>query len=166
MFSQRDSPRANRPSAETNNGNEAKLRDVTKQTSTQKSRRKTKSAGTKYVDHTYHDYRHVNDKILSWSDISATALGLQSKVDGLKGGGVDVLFPVRLHVMLSMAKSESFDHIFSWQPHGRCFKVHDAAKFVNDVMPRWFKQTKLRSFHRQLNLYGFSRLTKGPDRGA
>jgi hypothetical protein len=31
-------------------------------------------------------------------------------------------------------------------------------------MPRFFKQTKLRSFHRQLHLYGFSRITEGIDR--
>jgi hypothetical protein len=67
--------------------------------------------------------------------------------------------------MLGKAESEMFENIVSWHPHGRSFAVHEPKRFVNEVMPRFFKQSKLTSFQRQLNLYGFSRLTAGPDRG-
>jgi hypothetical protein len=77
--------------------------------------------------------------------------------------GAGHLFPTRLHLMLSSAESEHFDHIVSWQPHGRSFKIHQPLRFATEVMPLWFQQTKFASFRRQLNLYGFSRLTRGAD---
>jgi len=54
--------------------------------------------------------------------------------------------------------------VVSWQPHGRCFVVHKPKEFV-DLLPKYFKLSKLASFQRQLNLYGFQRLTRGRDRG-
>jgi hypothetical protein len=44
--------------------------------------------------------------------------------------------------------------------------VHKPKDFVQEVMSHFFNQTKYASFQRQLNLYGFSRLTHGPDKGA
>jgi hypothetical protein len=89
---------------------------------------------------------------------------LQSKKRGHRPGAAN-LFPAKLHLMLSSAEADGFDHIVSWQPHGRCFKVHQPTRFVDEIMPKWFQQTKIASFQRQLSLYGFSRLTTGADRG-
>ena len=41
-----------------------------------------------------------------------------------------------------------------WLPHGRAFRM-DKKKFATDVMPLYFKATKMSSFKRQLNLWGF-----------
>lgn len=130
-------------------------------TMSRKSSRNTKSV-RHVVNHNYHDHCRAfnNDKILSRSQGESGALRLKSV--GSRGG-VAVSFPVLLHQMLSSAQQEHFDHIVSWQPHGRCFRVHKPQLFVDLVMPRFFKQSKLTSFQRQLNLYGFSRLTTGPD---
>ena len=49
-----------------------------------------------------------------------------------------------------------------------CFKVHDNKEFCGTVMPTYFShQTRYKSFLRQLNMYGITRITKaGPNQGA
>jgi hypothetical protein len=74
-------------------------------------------------------------------------------------------FPFKLHLMLEHAKKENFQHIVSWVKDGSAFKVHSSRAFVEKVMPNYFDQTKYESFRRQLNLYGFSRVNRGADRG-
>ena len=68
--------------------------------------------------------------------------------------------------MLDAMDQKGDKSIVCWQPHGRAFMVHKPKDFVQEVMPHFFNQTKYASFQRQLNLYGFSRLTHGPDKGA
>ena len=78
-------------------------------------------------------------------------------------GGVTHPFPVKLHALLD---NNPHEEIISWQPHGRAFLLHSPDEFQKVIMPKHFKQTKIPSFTRQLNLYGFNRLTSGPDKGA
>lgn len=80
--------------------------------------------------------------------------------------GMDHNFPTKLHYMLSTIENDGQGSVISWQPHGRCFMVHDMKEFVNSMLPLWFRQTKFASFQRQLNLYGFQRLTQGRDKNA
>lgn len=82
----------------------------------------------------------------------------------VQANGVVEPFPIKLHNMLRGTAMDGLDHIVSWQPHGRCFIVHQPQKFVTEVMPTYFKQSKFPSFQRQLNLYGFQRITKGLDK--
>lgn len=79
-------------------------------------------------------------------------------------GGVTTPFPLKLHDMLYATSAAGMEDVVSWQPHGRCFIVHKPKEFVA-MLPEYFKLSKLASFQRQLNLYGFQRLTRGRDRG-
>ena len=76
--------------------------------------------------------------------------------------GVTEPFPIKLHKMLEGNGANGMEHIASWQPHGRCFVVHNQQDFVDLVMPQYFQQSKYPSFQRQLNLYGFKRITRVP----
>jgi hypothetical protein len=76
-------------------------------------------------------------------------------------------FPWKLHEMLDDAeKDESFQSIMSWLPdRENAFRIHNSAAFVDLVMPKYFKQTKYKSFQRQINIWGFCRISSGPDKG-
>jgi hypothetical protein len=75
-------------------------------------------------------------------------------------------FPLKLHRLLDIVEKKGSDHIISWQMHGRALKIHKADKFAQEIMPLYFRQSKIASFRRQLNIYGFLRITQGPDKGA
>lgn len=84
-----------------------------------------------------------------------------------KTGGVTQPFPEKLMDMLTkIEKEEKHTSIVGWLPHGRAFIVRKPKEFITEIMPTYFRQSKLTSFQRQLNLYGFRRLTQGPDAGA
>ena len=51
-------------------------------------------------------------------------------------------------------------------PHGRAFIVKKPKVFTSNILPRFFKHTKYLSFTRQVNLWGFKRITRGADCGA
>lgn len=80
-------------------------------------------------------------------------------------GGVTEPFPEKLHRMLLEIEKHGDGHIISFFPHGRAFGIHDTDKFEEKIMPKYFKQSRLSSFQRQLNLYGFTRIVSGPDCG-
>ena len=80
-------------------------------------------------------------------------------------GGVTEPFPEKLHRMLKEVADAGDSDIISFYSHGRAFAVHDPDRFTKEVMPKFFKQSILSSFQRQLNLYGFARITAGPDTG-
>jgi hypothetical protein len=76
------------------------------------------------------------------------------------------LFPGKLYRLLAEAERDGNTHIVSFTPDGRAFKINDPGVFIKDVSPHYFRQSLLSSFVRQLNFYGFDRLSHGPDIGA
>ena len=90
---------------------------------------------------------------------------LEKKSNKITSKGRSV-FPIVLYQLLEKSEEEDFTSIISWLSDRRSFKVHKRDDFVSSVLPKYFKQTKIKSFHRQLNIYGFIRINQGQDAGA
>ena len=63
-------------------------------------------------------------------------------------------FPWKVHALLRDVTKQNGgadESIVSWLPDGLGFKVHKPEAFVDDIMPRYFKQTKYKSFQRQVS---------------
>mmetsp|Transcript_5347 Transcript_5347/g.7885 ORF Transcript_5347/g.7885 Transcript_5347/m.7885 type:complete len:212 (-) Transcript_5347:283-918(-) len=118
-----------------------------------------------YVEHNYQDHSQ---------DIPFHLLFFNDKTDSSKDQCTDTTmisedtkkFPMKLQELLDNAEAEGHEHIISWQPHGRAFLLHKKKEFVETVLPQYFGRIKLLSFKRQLYLYAFKRITRGPDRDA
>jgi hypothetical protein len=68
--------------------------------------------------------------------------------------------------MLQSIDLDSQHCIVGWLPCGKAFAVLNEERFVEEVIPKYFNQTKMRSFTRQLSIWGFKRVVSGADRGS
>ena len=131
-------------------------------------RRKIRLAGSKtrrqlITRHEYHD--HVLDPFDNSKVASPPTRGKGIKSSSSPGTNSTTPFPTKLYEMIDEIELQGLSDVVSWQPHGRCFKVHQVSTF-KILLQNYFKLSKLASFQRQLNLYGFQRLTVGLDKGS
>jgi len=76
--------------------------------------------------------------------------------------GIPQGFPRILHRMLNNQETRCI----TWSSTENHFWITDTDYFVTNVLPKYFRHSKLTSFQRQLNLYGFSKVSKGKYSGA
>jgi hypothetical protein len=80
-------------------------------------------------------------------------------------GGVIEPFPEKLHRMLIEVEKAGRADVISFVANGRALAIHKPEKFFREIVPHYFRQSRLSSFKRQLNLYGFELINTGPARG-
>jgi len=76
--------------------------------------------------------------------------------DAPKKRGPILTFPLKLYYMLSNPELED---IISWLPHGCGWQLLDLEAFEEKVLPVYFSHGNYRSFRRQVNGWGFKRIT-------
>lgn len=67
--------------------------------------------------------------------------------------------PVFLLKLVSMLNDSDNHEFVDWTPSGTSFIVKDQVQFSKIVLPKYFKHNKFASFVRQLNMYGFRKIT-------
>ena len=71
-------------------------------------------------------------------------------------------FIAQLHELLETEDAR----IVAWTENQLGFRIQDTDAFKNKILPKYYRHNKLASFQRQLNLYGFKKLSHGRDMGA
>jgi hypothetical protein len=77
----------------------------------------------------------------------------RSDLDDDASGSTDkpkLTFPWKLHTLLDDVKADKKEGIVSWDEGGKSFTVHKPKEFCEEIMVKYFQQSKLTSFTRQV----------------
>lgn len=91
-------------------------------------------------------------------------LSLRDDTRRMRGGVIEP-FPEKLHRLLIEVEQSGRSDVISFIANGQAFAIHKPDKFFKEIVPKYFRQSRLSSFKRQLNLYGFELINTGPARG-
>lgn len=110
------------------------------------------------------DYEAISKAMEVTSQSSIDVKSLISQDEDLAASKLPFVW--KLYEMLEDVEANGREDIVSWIDQGSGFKVHNMEKFVDEVIPKYFRQSKYKSFQRQLYFYDFHRVSNGPHAGA
>jgi len=61
-------------------------------------------------------------------------------------------FVHKLFILLQDMEAKGYDHIISWIGDGKAFKIHNPSLFEASIQPKYFRQSRVASFIRQVSL--------------
>ncbi|CAI2298092.1 unnamed protein product [Caenorhabditis sp. 36 PRJEB53466] len=93
-----------------------------------------------------------NHAFLESINNSATPTNSNNKVDEEK-------LPVFLIKLWNIVEDNNLQNIVHWDESGASFHIADPYSFCRNVLPHYFKHNNLNSLIRQLNMYGFRKMT-------
>jgi hypothetical protein len=106
-----------------------------------------------------------NNREVAKGDKSRLRTKMMKPTNTRKKSGNKSQFPGRLHSLMEHVEEQGIEGVISWVLGGRGIIVADPDRLV-EILPFFFSQTKYRSFRRQLNMWHFERIEKGPCTGA
>ena len=68
-------------------------------------------------------------------------------------------FVHKLYLILQDMEAKGHDHIISWIGDGKAFKIHNPSLFEASIQRKYFRQSRVASFIRQVSLEFFARQT-------
>jgi len=77
----------------------------------------------------------------------------KKKKDSVKG------LPPFVGKLYAMVDDPATDRIISWGPNEETFVVHRPEELSSDLLPQYFKHNNFCSFIRQVNTYGFTKVS-------
>nr|BAK01717.1 predicted protein [Hordeum vulgare subsp. vulgare] len=113
---------------------------------------------------------HMTDPRMVSSTASAPAAAPAPQHHGVPQRGVIPVMAVPqgqghfVHKLYAMLENTTITHLLQWSPDGLSFMVLRPNEFSKVVLPSYFKHSNFTSFIRQLNIYGFSLVTRIPAR--
>ncbi|KAI9295520.1 winged helix DNA-binding domain-containing protein, partial [Neoconidiobolus thromboides FSU 785] len=67
--------------------------------------------------------------------------------------------PTFVEKLYTILQNSSNHNLICWSDDGKSFGVKDLSQFCSKVLPNYFKHGNWQSFVRQLNMYGFTKLS-------
>lgn len=67
--------------------------------------------------------------------------------------------PAFLGKLWKMVNDTETNHLISWSPSGKTFVIKNQADIARELLPLYYKHNNMASFIRQLNMYGFHKIT-------
>lgn len=67
--------------------------------------------------------------------------------------------PAFLTKLWALVENPTCDDLICWDESGKSFHVFDQGRFAKEILPLYFKHSNIASFIRQLNMYGFRKVT-------
>jgi hypothetical protein len=94
--------------------------------------------------------------VMSYQQHSANGVKGQSEPYILKE---DEKIPLFLVKLWNIVEDPAYYDVIRWDESGYSFHIMDPYSFCRNVLPQYFKHNNLNSLIRQLNMYGFRKMT-------